>query len=123
MKQISMSICVGIACFCLSSCYCDKYTVGNVSTHQEIVHVASVHNAHFIWGAFVKHDTTKHYVANLENYIIENKRTFGDLLVSGITLGIYTPTTTKFYVPENNSNAIVTKKKFHSKAYKGYLSH
>lgn len=73
--------------------------------------------------AWVKHNATKHYVANLENYIIENKRTFGDLLVSGITLGIYTPTTTKFYVPENNSNAIVTKKKFHSKSYKGYLKH
>ena len=116
-----MSVCVGIACICLSSCYCDKYAVGSVSTNEELVNVASIHNAHFIGGALVKHDATKHYVPNVENYVIENKRTFGDLFVSGITLGIYTPTTTKFYVPRNNPNVVVVKKKYQSKSYKGYL--
>ena len=53
--------------------------------------------------------------------IIENKQTFGDLLLSGVTFGIFTPTTTKFYVSKDDPNVVVMQKKFASKSYKGYL--
>ena len=121
MKKISISICVGIASLCLSSCYCDKYAVGNISQNEELVHVASVHNFHFIAGAVVNHNEAKIYVPNVENYVIENKQTFGDLLLSSVTFGIFTPTTTKFYVSKNDPNVVVMNKKFASKSYKGYL--
>jgi len=106
---------------CLSSCYCDKITVGHISQDEPLVHVASMHNAHFIYGAVVTHDKADKYILNTPNYVIENKQTFGDLFVSGITFGIYTPTTTKYYVPKSTSNIVVSKKKKWSKAYKGYL--
>lgn len=70
----------------------------------------------------VTHDKADKYILNTPNYVIENKQTFGDLFVSGITFGIYTPTTTKYYVPKSTSNIVVSKKKKKwSKAYKGYL--
>ena len=88
---------------------------------EPLVHVASEHNQHFLCGLIVNHQKVKSYVPGVENYVIENKQTFWDGFVSGITFGIYTPTTTKFYVPKSNANVVVKKKKPMSKAYKGYL--
>ena len=106
----------------LSSCYCDKITVGKVSLEEPLVHVASRHNAHFFMGAVVSHEKAKASLPDVDNYVIAVKRTFGDLLVSGLTLGIYQPTTTKYYIPKANPQVVVIKKKFGSKAYKGYIN-
>ena len=106
---------------CLTSCYCDKYAVGTINPEEPLVHVASEHNQHFLCGLIVNHQKVKSYVPGVENYVIENKQTFWDGFVSGITFGIYTPTTTKFYVPKSNANVVVKKKKPMSKTYKGYL--
>lgn len=57
----------------------------------------------------------------IKDYVVETKVTFGDGLVSCITMGIYTPTTTKYYVPKSNPKVVVEKKKKMSKAYKGHL--
>ena len=105
----------------LSSCYCDKLYVGNVTPEDELVHVASARNAHVISGAIVTKKDVKQYIGNTEDYVIANKTTFGDILLSEITFGIYTPTTTKFYVKKDNPNVVVEKKKAMSKAYKGHL--
>ena len=105
----------------LSSCYCDKTIVGDVNSYDELVHVASTHNSHVIGGAIVTKNNVKQFVGDTKDYVIANKQTFGDLIVSGITLGIYTPTTTKYYVKKDNPNVVVNKKKKMSKAYKGYL--
>lgn len=105
----------------LASCYCDKTYVGNVKPHDELVHVASSHNGHVIFGAIVNKNNVSQYVGDTQDYVIANKQTFGDLMVQGITLGIYTPTTTKYYVKKDNPNVVVLKKKKGSKAYKGYL--
>ena len=43
------------------------------------------------------------------------------MMLSMFTVGIYTPTTTKYYVKKDNPNVVVKKKKVMSKAYKGYL--
>ena len=105
----------------LVSCYCDRTYIGNVKPTDELVHVASSRNGHFIGCVMVSHNDASVYVGNTKDYVIANKRTFGDLLVSGITLGIYTPTTTKYYVKKNNPRVVVEKKKTMSKAYKGHM--
>lgn len=110
-----------VVALCLSSCYCDKITVGHISQDEPLVHIASMHNSHFIFGAIVSHDKVSKYILNTPNYVIECKQTFGDILISGITSGIYTPTTTKYYVPKSASNITIGKKKKWSKSYKGYL--
>ncbi len=105
----------------LTSCYNDKVIVGNVSPDEELVHVASQRNAHVIYGAIVTHDKASNHVGDVKDYVIETKQTFGDMLLGGVTLGIYTPTTTKYYVSKANPKVVVEKKKKGSKAYQGYL--
>ena len=119
MKKIHL-LAVGVA-VCFSSCYCNKITIGSVDQDEELVHVASERNVHFLMGAIVTHEKAKSYVPDVENYVIATKRTFGDLFAEWITFGIYTPTTTKYYVPKSNPRVVVEKRKFWSKAYKGYL--
>lgn len=105
----------------LASCYCDKTYFGNVKPHDELVHVASTHNSHVIMGAIVNKNNVSQYVGDTQDYVIANKHTFGDIVLQYITIGIYTPTTTKYYVKKDNPNVVVLKKKSMSKAYKGYL--
>jgi len=71
------------------------------------VKVNTVHNAHFL-GGLIGSPTVKgkNYVDGAKDYKVKHSITFVDYLLSGITLGIYTPSTTKFYVPINT----VTKK-------------
>lgn len=112
---------VAVIAACLTSCYCDKTFVGNVKPHDELVHVASSHNGHVIGGAIVTKSNVSQYVGDTKDYVIANKQTFGDMMLSMFTVGIYTPTTTKYYVKKDNPNVVVKKKKVMSKAYKGYL--
>ena len=105
----------------LSSCYCDKMAVGNISHDEELVHVASERNHHFIGGLVVKHDKVEDHLSGVNDYVVERKVTFWDGFVTCITCGIYSPSTTKFYVPKNNPNVVVEKQKFKSKAYQGTL--
>lgn len=119
MKKIHLLV-VGIA-LSFSSCYCDKIIIGSVDQGEELVHVASERNVHVLYGAIVTHEKAKNYVPEVENYVIATKHTFGDLFVSWLTGGIYTPTTTKYYVPKSNPRVVVIEQKMGSKAYKGYL--
>lgn len=111
---------MGVA-LCLSSCYCDKVTVGTIQHGEKLVHVASERNGHFLGGLMVTHNYAEQKIPGVENFVVENKRTFWDGVVSSMTFGLYTPSTTKYYVPESNPRVVVEKKKFGSKAYKGYL--
>lgn len=119
MKKIHL-LAVGVA-LSFSSCYCNKITIGSVDKDEELVHVASERNVHLLGGAIVTHKKAKSYVPDVENYVIATKHTFGDLFAHWITCGIYTPTTTKYYVPKSDPRVVVKRKKFGSKAYKGYL--
>lgn len=110
-----------VALTCLSSCYCDKITVGKVAPDEKLVHVASEHNFHFLCGAQVSKRSAQASVPGVENFVIKNKQTFGDMLLGGLSFGLVTPTTTKYYVPASNPRVVVGDKKFMSKAYKGYL--
>ena len=109
------------ALLCLPSCYCNKIAVGNVDPHEKLVHVASERNQHYLGGLFVSHSKTHPYVPGVENYVIETKHTFWDCVVALVTCSIYTPNTTKYYVPASNPRVVVEKEKYHSKAAQGYL--
>lgn len=120
MKTKTLAI-AAVSCMFLSSCYCDKISVGNVRPGDELVHVSSVRNTHVLGGLIVNHDKVENQMQGINDYVIENKQTIGDLIVGCITFGIYTPSTTKYYVPKSNPNVVVEKKKTMSKAYKGHL--
>ena len=118
MKKILL---LALCAICLSSCFCDKIAVGNIDYNVDLVHVKSTRNAHILFGAIVTHERTADYVPFIENYVVETKMTFWDMFVGGLTLGIYQPTTTKYYVPINDPNVVSDKKKFMSSAHKGRL--
>ena len=120
MKKISYLSAVA-ACAMLTSCYCNKIQVGNVSETERLVHVKSVRNHHFFAGLLVNYDKADDHMEGIKNYVIETKMTFWDAVVSGATFGIYTPNTTKYYVPKSNPRAVIVEEKFYSNAYKGYL--
>ncbi|MBQ7420755.1 MAG: Bor family protein [Prevotella sp.] len=71
-----------------------------MKTTQEGVCVGTSHNAHFIGGLVgSKKLKAKNYVENQPDYSIKTYHSFVDGLLASITFSIYTPTTTKFYVP------------------------
>lgn len=95
---------LGISCmvsaFMLSSCYSSTVSVGDMKATDPAVEVAKVHNAHFVDGLVnsVKKEA-KDYVGENKNYRVKQYQSFVDGLLAGVTLGIYTPTTTKYYLP------------------------
>lgn len=118
------TICLLMSCMfvmTLASCYCDKIYVGDITPYDEVVHVESARNGHYLEGAVVTKNNVRQYIGDTKDYIIETKHTFGDMILTGVTLGIYSPTTTKYYVKKDNPKVVVLKKKKGSKAYKGYL--
>ena len=119
MKKI-LSASLLASAFVLSSCYCDKTYVGNVGPYDQVVHVASTRNAHIFGGAVVTHNPVKNFVGDAQDYIIATKHTIGDMLISGLTIGIYTPSTAKYYVRKDNPDVVIEKQKT-KKTFKGHL--
>ena len=88
------------AAFVLSSCYQASVCVGNMKPNEPAIEVGKVHNPHFIGGLVGSKEVRgKNYVDGEENYKAKHYISFIDGLLSTITFGIYTPSTTKFYVP------------------------
>ena len=119
MKRYILILVAG-AVFCFTSCYCDKHIVGNINYGDELVHVKSVRNAHF-FGLAVNKGPVENQIKDEKDYVLEVKRTFWDGVVTWATMGIYSPTTTKYYLKTTNPKAEVLKKKMGSKAYEGYM--
>ena len=118
-KFISFSIVIFCVSILFSSCYCDKTYIGHWDYNDVPVHVVSTHNPHCLMGAIVTHNDASKYIGDSEDYIIANKRTFGDLLITSLTFGIFSPTTTKYYVKSTNDNVKLGSKKVASKSYFG----
>lgn len=92
-----------IACACaamMCSCYTSRILVGDVQPKEPMIEVSKKHDAHFI-GGLVKtaKEITEEHVGDAPNFAIHTKYGFGDMLLSFLTVGIYTPTTTKYYIP------------------------
>ena len=91
-----MSIC---AMMMLQSCYVQNVSVG-MNQNEPKRQVAKVKNHQFIGGLFSpKSDKAENHVTDTNHFTMKTKTTFWDGFFSGITSGIYTPTTTYYYEP------------------------
>lgn len=92
MKRTIKSIAIiAIASTMLTSCYNYTVTVGNGAKGNEKV---SKWNDHFIEGIVQgKQVNHKELAAGAKDYDVNHKISFGNILISAVTFGIYTPTT------------------------------
>lgn len=112
MKKFLNFMSVACVALMMSSCYSSTVCVGNMSKTEPSKCVNVVHNPHFLGGLVGKKEVkAKAYVGNRKDYKIKRHQSFVDGLLSSITLGIYTPTTTKFYVPLKSSKKSAKKGK------------
>lgn len=107
MRKIFVLSCI-TATLLLSSCYTAKIAHGSLTTDSPVVKVNSKKNHALIEGLVPLNNgyEAKKFIGDTPDYITRSQITFVDGLLRFITLGIYTPSTTSFYVPLNN----VTKK-------------
>ena len=88
-----------------TSCYNTKTLCGNITDTTELRKVKQQRNSHYFWGlkpgktAVMK---AEDFVGDEHNYVIKNHQTFMNMFVNCITLGIYAPTTTTYYVTSEN---------------------
>ncbi len=112
-KNTLLAVCLSVVLM-LSSCYSSTVCVGNMKPSTPAVKVNTVHNSHFISGLIGEGEFRgKDYVEGATDYKVKHQITFLDYLIGGVTLGIYTPSTTKFYVPLKSIKT--TKKKNHTR--------
>lgn len=107
---------VGAICIALmlQSCYCSNVYVGKIHPEEDVTCVGTSHNAHFFGGLIgAKKIRAKKYVDNLTDYRVKTFHSFGDQLVSSITMGIYTPTTTKFYVNDEGLKKLKKRRNYY----------
>lgn len=86
----------------LSSCYNTRIAVGDVSPTHPMVEVNSHRNDFLLWGLVPLNNASKQaseFIGDRENYVIRTNQSFINGLLSSITFGIYTPTTTTYYLP------------------------
>ena len=104
MKKIFSMACVLLMCGAMSSCYNVKVANGDITSKTPVVKVNSEWNHHFLFGLIAGKNAkmeSKDYVEGAENYVVKTNQSFVNGLVSLITFGIYTPTTTTYYMPVN----------------------
>ncbi|CAA0186825.1 Bor family protein [Tenacibaculum maritimum] len=90
MKKITLILAVT---FCLTSCYSHKYSVGTGAKSGVTV---TKKNHYLINGlAPLSVSNPKEMAKGSENYDVHTSHSFVDTLLGAITMGIYTPTTTK----------------------------
>ena len=86
----------------MPSCYSTRVLHGNVEPNEPLVQINRQWNHHVNGGPIPvgcnKLEATE-YVNDAAGSAVKNNQSFLNLLVSGITCGICTPTRTKFYVP------------------------
>lgn len=99
-KNVSLMGCLCVALL-VSSCYTAKIAHGTLTTDSPVVKVNSKKNHAIIEGLVPLGGgyEAKKYVGERVNYVTKSQITFVDGLLRVITLGIYTPSTTTFYVP------------------------
>ena len=100
VKGIVVAAAAVAAAVCASSCSTSRILVGDVKPKEPMIEVSKEHNAHFL-GGLVKTGKTiaQEHVGDAENYAVLTRYGFGDIMLSFVTGYIYTPTTTKYYIP------------------------
>lgn len=99
-KNATLLSCLVVASL-MSSCYTAKVAHGSLTTDSPVVKVNSKKNHALIEGLVPLNGgfEAKKYVGERRDYVTKSQITFVDGLLRFITLGIYTPSTTSFYVP------------------------
>lgn len=85
-----------------SSCYSTKITVGDLSPNEPMIKVNSEWNHHLIGGLIPLGNAKMRaddYVGDRDRYMVKTNQSFLNGLVGFLTLSIYTPTTTSYYLP------------------------
>ena len=104
MKKVLLLMAMAIA---MSSCFSTSVYVGEKATvGKRYKKVKSVMNHHFVYGLVPgpksKIKAEDYMKADqLDNYVVKTRMRFIDGFLTCITYGIYTPTNTVFYVPED----------------------
>ena len=99
MKKILILVMVMLA---MTSCYNTRMVVGSISPTDPVIKVNTVWNHHLIYGLVPLDNATmktQEYIENQPNYVVKTYTSFLNALVSGLTWGIYTPTSTAYYLP------------------------
>ncbi len=100
MKTIARIAAALVCAVCAVSCSTSRILVGDVKPKEPMVEVSKEHNAHFIMGLAKTGKTiAEEHVGDAQNYAVVTRIGFGDLVLSAVTAGIYTPSTTKYYIP------------------------
>lgn len=98
-KSIFSALCI-CATMMLQSCYVQNVSVG-MEPEQPMRQVAKVKNHQFLIGLIKpKQDKAENHVSDTKHFTIQTRQTFWDGFLSGITYGIYTPSTTYYFEPE-----------------------
>ncbi|MGI6242800.1 MAG: Bor family protein [Prevotella sp.] len=100
--KIKNLILSGLVVVTLSSCYSATTCVGTLKADDPAVEVNSVKNHHFLYGLIDGGNTKlegSKYIGERKNYKVKKSTTFVDGLLEAITFGIYSPTTTAYYLP------------------------
>ncbi|NDV83624.1 Bor/Iss family lipoprotein [Bacteroides sp. 51] len=88
--------------FMMSSCYTSSVYHGTVTKTTPQVEVAIVRNPIMLWGLLPLKNADQKASDNIgdkKNYTTKNTWTFTDGLLNCVTMGIYSPTSTKYYLP------------------------
>lgn len=110
MRRIIFQLVLGVAlALGLTSCYSTSVLIDDAQENEPMTKVYTKHNTHLINGlATLGSDLQAQQVVDrYSGYKINHQLSFIDGLLSGITFGIYTPSTTKIYIPTRllgNSN-------------------
>jgi hypothetical protein len=101
MKKKTILFSSVIVALLMSSYYTAKVAHGSLTTDSPVVKVNSKKNHALIEGLLPLSGgyTAQKYVGDRKDYVTKSQITFVDGLLRIITIGIYTPSTTTFYVP------------------------
>ncbi|MDR3137902.1 MAG: Bor family protein [Tannerellaceae bacterium] len=98
MKKVKFFLCTCACIGLLTSCYTAEVVVGHPK--PPYIKAGSFKNHHLIGGLISvghRHDAKK-LAGDVDNYVVQHQWSFIDGLVSVITYGLYTPTTTTIFV-------------------------
>ena len=102
MGKLKIFVGALLLCFFLTSCYTSRVFHGNVTQTTPQIEVASERNHILFWGLLPLNSASRearNSVGDRRNYTTVTTHSFVDGLLSALTFGIYTPTTTRFLVP------------------------
>ena len=99
-KNAALLSCLAVTLL-MSSCYTAKVAHGSLTTDSPVVKVNSKKNHALIEGLIPLNGgfVASKYVGERSDYVTKSQITFVDGFLRVITFGIYSPSTTNFYVP------------------------